>query len=220
MIKEAADDNRIVAITAAMPSGTGFNKFQSLYPKRTFDVGIAEQHAVTFAAGLAAEGMKPFCAIYSTFLQRGYDQLVHDVAIQNLPVRFAIDRAGFVGADGATHAGVFDLAFLSCLPNMMIMCPSDEAELAHMAATACAYDSGPSPALSTRVRNRNDLPEVGEVLPVGRGRIIKQGRDLAVLSLGTILSEVELLDENLKKLDLISQLLTLDLQADRYRSCR
>ncbi len=200
LIKEAADDNRIVAITAAMPSGTGLNKFQSLYPKRTFDVGIAEQHAVTFAAGLAAEGMKPFCAIYSTFLQRGYDQLVHDVAIQNLPVRFAIDRAGFVGADGATHAGVFDLAFLSCLPNMMIMCPSDEAELAHMVATACAYDSGPSALRYPRGSGTGTtLPEAGEVLPVGRGRIIKQGRDLAVLSLGTILSEVEQLDENLTK---------------------
>ena len=200
LIKEAADDNRIVAITAAMPSGTGLNKFQSLYPKRTFDVGIAEQHAVTFAAGLAAEGMKPFCAIYSTFLQRGYDQLVHDVAIQNLPVRFAIDRAGFVGADGATHAGVFDLAFLSCLPNIMIMCPSDEAELAHMVATACAYDSGPSALRYPRGSGTGTtLPEAGEVLPVGRGRIIKQGRDLAVLSLGTILSEVELLDENLTK---------------------
>ena len=200
LIKAAADDNRIVAITAAMPSGTGLNKFQSLYPKRTFDVGIAEQHAVTFAAGLAAEGMKPFCAIYSTFLQRGYDQLVHDVAIQNLPVRFAIDRAGFVGADGATHAGVFDLAFLSCLPNMMIMCPSDEAELAHMVATACAYDDGPSALRYPRGTGTGaTLPEAGELLPVGRGRILKQGRDLAVLSLGTILSEVELLNEKLTK---------------------
>ena len=200
LIKEAAEDNRIVAITAAMPSGTGLNKFQSLYPKRTFDVGIAEQHAVTFAAGLATEGMKPFCAIYSTFLQRGYDQLVHDVAIQNLPVRFAIDRAGFVGADGATHAGVFDLAFLSCLPNMMIMCPSDEAELAHMVATACAYDDGPSALRYPRGSGTGaTLPEAGDVLEVGRGRIVKQGRDVAVLSLGTILTEVEQLDETLRK---------------------
>ena len=200
LIKEAAEDTKIVAITAAMPSGTGLNKFQSLYPKRTFDVGIAEQHAVTFAAGLATEGMKPFCAIYSTFLQRGYDQLVHDVAIQNLPVRFAIDRAGFVGADGATHAGVFDLAFLSCLPNMMIMCPSDEAELADMVATACAYDSGPSALRYPRGSGTGaTLPEAGEPLPVGRGHIVKQGRDLAVLSLGTMLSEVKELDENLSK---------------------
>ena len=200
LIKEAATDDKIVAITAAMPSGTGLSKFQSLYPKRTFDVGIAEQHAVTFAAGLAAEGMKPFCAIYSTFLQRGYDQLVHDVAIQNLPVRFAIDRAGFVGADGATHAGVFDLAFLSCIPNMMIMCPSDEAELADMVATACAYDDGPSALRYPRGNGTGaTLPEAGNPVAVGKGRILKQGRDLAVLSLGTILREVEELDQNLKK---------------------
>ena len=140
----ARRDDKIVAITAAMPSGTGLNTMMKTSPSRVFDVGIAEQHAVTFAAGLASEGLKPFAAIYSTFLQRGYDQLVHDVAIQNLPVRFAIDRAGLVGADGATHAGVFDLAYLSCLPNMMIMCPSDEAELVHMTATAAAYDDGPS----------------------------------------------------------------------------
>ena len=144
LIMAADRDPKIVAITAAMQSGTGLDKIKNRFPSRVFDVGIAEQHAVTFAAGLACEGMKPFCALYSTFLQRGYDQLVHDVAVQNLPVRFAIDRAGLVGADGATHAGVYDLAYLSCLPNMVIMCPSDEAELFHMVATAAAYDDGPS----------------------------------------------------------------------------
>lgn len=200
LIAAAGADDKIVAITAAMPSGTGLNKFQALYPARIFDVGIAEQHAVTFAAGLAAEGMKPFCAIYSTFLQRGYDQLIHDVAIQNLPVRFAIDRAGFVGADGATHAGVFDLAFLSCLPNMMIMCPSDEAELANMVATAVGYDTGPSALRYPRGTGRGAaLPEPAKALEVGRGRIIRQGSGVAVLSLGTILDEVELLAQNLAK---------------------
>ena len=200
LIDEASRDETIVAITAAMPSGTGVNKFQKLYPKRSFDVGIAEQHAVTFAAGLAAEGMKPFCAIYSTFLQRGYDQLVHDVAIQNLPVRFAIDRAGFVGADGATHAGVFDLAFLSCLPNMMIMCPSDEAELAHMVATAVAYDAGPCALRYPRGSGTGTiLPEQGAPLEVGRGRILSEGHQIAVLSLGTLLEEAEQLVASLTK---------------------
>src|SRR5665811_1670143 len=143
LVKEAEKDEKIIGITAAMPSGTGIDIFAKAFPKRTFDVGIAEQHAVTFAAGLATEGYKPFCAIYSTFLQRGYDQVVHDVAIQNLPVRFALDRAGLVGADGATHAGSFDLAYLCCLPNFVVMAPSDEVELMHMVATAAAHDSGP-----------------------------------------------------------------------------
>jgi 1-deoxy-D-xylulose-5-phosphate synthase len=143
LVKEAQKDDKILAITAAMPSGTGLDIFQKSFPERTFDVGIAEQHAVTFAAGLATEGFKPFCALYSTFLQRGYDQVVHDVAIQNLPVRFAIDRAGLVGADGATHAGSFDVCFLGILPNMVVMAAADEAELVHMVATAAAYDAGP-----------------------------------------------------------------------------
>ena len=183
----AQQDEKIVAITAAMPSGTGLNQMMKTCPSRVFDVGIAEQHAVTFAAGLATEGMKPFAAIYSTFLQRGYDQLVHDVAIQNLPVRFAIDRAGVVGADGATHAGVFDLAYLSCLPNMVIMCPSDEAELAHMTATAAAYDDGPSAVRYPRgTGTGSGLPDIPEPLKIGRGRVLRQGTDLAILSLGTM----------------------------------
>ena len=154
-----------------------------------FDVGIAEQHAVTFAAGLATEGMRPFCALYSTFLQRGYDQLVHDVAIQNLPVRFAIDRAGLVGNDGATHAGVYDIAYLSCLPNMVIMCPSDEAELLHMVATAAAHDDGPSAVRYPRGEGVGlDLPEAGEILPIGRGRVVREGSGTALLSLGTRLA--------------------------------
>lgn len=190
LIAEAEADERIVAITAAMPSGTGVDKIKTRFPNRVFDVGIAEQHAVTFAAGLATEGMKPFCALYSTFLQRGYDQLVHDVAIQNLPVRFAIDRSGVVGNDGATHAGVYDIAYLSCLPNMVIMCPSDEAELVHMVATAAAHDTGPSAVRYPRGEGVGvELPERGDILPIGRGRVIRQGKGTAILSLGTRLAE-------------------------------
>ena len=189
LITAAASDDKIVAITAAMPSGTGLDKVKAQFPNRVFDVGIAEQHAVTFAAGLACEGLKPFCALYSTFLQRGYDQLVHDVAVQNLPVRFAIDRAGVVGADGATHAGVYDIAFLSCLPNMVVMCPSDEAELTHMVATAAAYDSGP---VAVRYPRGNGvgvtLPDQGEILPIGKGRVVQTGDDIAILSIGTRLA--------------------------------
>ena len=185
----AEADDRIVAITAAMPSGTGLDKIKTRFPNRVFDVGIAEQHAVTFAAGLATEGMRPFCALYSTFLQRGYDQLVHDVAIQNLPVRFAIDRAGLVGNDGATHAGVYDIAYLSCLPNMVIMCPSDEAELLHMVATAAAHDDGPSAVRYPRGEGVGvDLPDAGEILPIGRGRLVREGTGTALLSLGTRLT--------------------------------
>jgi len=186
LITAAEADPKIVAITAAMPSGTGLDKVKARFPSRVFDVGIAEQHAVTFAAGLACEGMKPFCALYSTFLQRGYDQLVHDVAVQNLPVRFAIDRAGLVGADGATHAGVYDLAYLSCLPNMVIMCPSDEAELVHMVATAAAYDDGPSALRYPRGEGVGcAMPDLGKALEIGKGRILRTGSDLAILSLGT-----------------------------------
>ena len=186
----AADlDPKIVAITAAMQSGTGLDKIKNRFPSRVFDVGIAEQHAVTFAAGLACEGMKPFCALYSTFLQRGYDQLVHDVAVQNLPVRFAIDRAGLVGADGATHAGVYDLAYLTCLPNMVIMCPSDEAELFHMVATAAAYDDGPSALRYPRGEGVGcTIPDAAEILAIGKGRIVRKGSGLAILSLGTRLT--------------------------------
>ena len=190
LIAAAEQDDKIVAITAAMPSGTGLDKIKARFPDRVFDVGIAEQHAVTFAAGLATEGMKPFCALYSTFLQRGYDQLVHDVAIQNLPVRFAIDRAGLVGNDGATHAGVFDIAYLSCLPNMVIMCPSDEAELMHMVATSVAHDDGPSAVRYPRGEGVGvDLPEIGDVLKIGRGRIVREGQGTAILSLGTRLAD-------------------------------
>jgi 1-deoxy-D-xylulose-5-phosphate synthase len=186
LIAEAKADPKIVAITAAMPSGTGVDAFEKAFPDRTFDVGIAEQHAVTFAAGLASEGYKPFCAIYSTFLQRAYDQVVHDVAIQNLPVRFAMDRAGLVGADGATHAGAFDLAYLTCLPNMVVMAPADEAELMHMTATAAAHDSGPIAFRYPRGEGVGvALPERGSVLPIGKGRIVREGKDVAVLSLGT-----------------------------------
>ena len=189
LMAAAEADDRIVAITAAMPSGTGLDKVKTRFPNRVFDVGIAEQHAVTFAAGLATEGMRPFCALYSTFLQRGYDQLVHDVAIQNLPVRFAIDRAGLVGNDGATHAGVYDIAYLSCLPNMVIMCPSDEAELLHMVATAAAYDDGPSAVRYPRGEGVGlDLPDAGEILPIGRGRVVREGSGTALLSLGTRLA--------------------------------
>ena len=189
LIAAAASDDKIVAITAAMPSGTGLDKVKAQFPNRVFDVGIAEQHAVTFAAGLACEGMKPFCALYSTFLQRGYDQLVHDVAVQNLPVRFAIDRAGVVGADGATHAGVYDIAFLSCLPNMVVMCPADEAELVHMVATAAAYDDGPCAVRYPRGNGCGvSLPEQPEILPIGKGRVLRTGEDIALLSIGTRLA--------------------------------
>ena len=190
LVKEAAKDDKIVAITAAMPSGTGIDLFGQAYPKRTFDVGIAEQHAVTFAAGLATEGFKPFCAIYSTFLQRAYDQVVHDVCIQNLPVRFAMDRAGLVGADGPTHAGSFDLAYLGCLPNMMIMAAADEADLVHMVATQVAYDQGPSALRYPRGEGiGTDMPDVGVPLEIGKGRIMREGKQIALLSLGTRLSE-------------------------------
>ncbi len=190
LLAEAAFDDKIVAITAAMPSGTGLDIFAKTHPSRTFDVGIAEQHAVTFAAGLATEGYKPFCAIYSTFLQRGYDQLVHDVAIQKLPVRFAIDRAGLVGADGATHAGSFDLAYLCCLPDMVVMAASDEAELMHMVATAAAYQDGPIAFRYPRGEGVGvDLPAKGTVLEIGRGRILREGSKIALLSLGTRLAE-------------------------------
>ena len=186
LIQEAADDPKVIAITAAMPSGTGLDVFEKRFPDRMFDVGIAEQHAVTFAAGLATEGYKPFCAIYSTFLQRAYDQVVHDVAIQNLPVRFAMDRAGLVGADGATHAGSFDLAYLCCLPNFVVMSPSDEAELVHMVATAAAYDGGPIAFRYPRGEGLGvAMPKRGQVLPIGKGRILREGKDVAILSLGT-----------------------------------
>src|SRR5579872_4485879 len=192
LIKEAASDRKVVAITAAMPAGTGLDLFEKAYPDRTFDVGIAEQHAVTFAAGLASEGYKPFCAIYSTFLQRGYDQVVHDVAIQNLPVRFAIDRAGLVGADGATHAGSFDNAYLGCLPNFVIMAASDEAELVHMVATQVAINDRPSAVRYPRGEGRGvEMPEAGVPLEIGKGRIIRQGSKIALLSFGTRLSECE-----------------------------
>ncbi len=190
LIKEAEADDRIVAVTAAMPSGTGLDLFGKKFPGRTFDVGIAEQHAVTFAAGLATEGYKPFCAIYSTFLQRGYDQVVHDVDLQKLPVRFAMDRAGLVGADGPTHAGSFDLAYLGCLPNMMIMAAADEAELAHMVATAAAYDVGPCAFRYPRGEGVGvDMPARGQVLEIGRGRVLREGSRVALLSLGTRLAE-------------------------------
>src|SRR6476660_8115780 len=190
LIKEAEADDRIVAITAAMPSGTGLNLFGEKFPKRCFDVGIAEQHAVTFAGGLATEGMKPFAAIYSTFLQRAYDQVVHDIAIQKLPVRFAIDRAGLVGADGATHAGSFDLAYLGCLPEFVIMAAGDEADLVHMVATQAAYDEGPSALRYPRGEGVGiDMPERGIPLAIGRGRIVREGTTVALLTLGTRLAE-------------------------------
>jgi 1-deoxy-D-xylulose-5-phosphate synthase len=189
LIEEARTDDKIVAVSAAMPGGTGLDKFGAEFPARTFDVGIAEQHAVTFAAGLACEGYKPFAAIYSTFLQRAYDQEVHDVAIQNLPVRFAIDRAGFVGADGATHQGSFDIAYLSCLPNMTFLCPADEAELVHAVATAVAHDSGPFAFRYPRGEGVGvQLPEKGEVLEIGKGRVLREGASVAILSLGTRLA--------------------------------
>ena len=190
LITEAKRDKKIVAVTAAMPSGTGLDLFAEKFPERCFDVGIAEQHAVTFAAGLASEGMKPFATIYSTFLQRAYDQVVHDVAIQKLPVRFAMDRAGLVGADGATHAGAFDITYLATLPGMVVMAPADEAELVHMVATAAAYDEGPSALRYPRGEGVGIiLPESGEVLALGRGRILREGTTVALLSLGTRLED-------------------------------
>ncbi len=203
LIREAEQDDKIVAVTAAMPSGTGLDLFGQAFPQRTFDVGIAEQHAVTLAAGLATEGYKPFCAIYSTFLQRGYDQLVHDVAIQNLPVRFALDRAGLVGADGPTHAGAFDLAYLCCLPNMVVMAAADEAELTHMVATAAAHDAGPIAFRYPRGEGVGvEMPERGEVMPIGKGRMMRQGNQIALLSLGTRLQEALLAADELEKLGL------------------
>ena len=190
LIKEAARDDRIIAITAAMPSGTGLDLFGAAFPNRNFDVGIAEQHAVTFAAGLAADGMKPFCAIYSTFLQRAFDQIVHDVALQNLPVRFAMDRAGLVGADGPTHAGSFDIAYLGCLPNMVVMACSDEAELARMVATAAAYDDGPIAFRFPRGEGTGtQIPKIALPLPIGKGRIVREGSRVAILSFGARLQE-------------------------------
>ncbi|MEJ5079295.1 MULTISPECIES: 1-deoxy-D-xylulose-5-phosphate synthase [unclassified Ochrobactrum] len=190
LIEEARHDDKIVAVTAAMPTGTGLDLFGEVFPKRVFDVGIAEQHAVTFAAGLASEGYKPFCAIYSTFLQRGYDQVVHDVSIQNLPVRFPIDRAGLVGADGPTHAGSFDTGFLAALPGFVVMAASDEAELRHMVRTAAEYDEGP---ISFRYPRGDgvgvELPERGSVLEIGKGRIVREGTKVALLSFGTRLLE-------------------------------
>nr|WP_047165868.1 1-deoxy-D-xylulose-5-phosphate synthase [Sphingomonas sp. Y57] len=190
LVAEAKRDDRICAITAAMPSGTGLDKFGKAFPERSFDVGIAEQHAVTFAAGLAAQGYRPFCAIYSTFLQRAYDQVVHDVAIQNLPVRFAIDRAGLVGADGSTHAGSFDITYLATLPNMVVMAAADEAELVHMVHTAAVHDSGP---VALRYPRGNgvgvELPAAPERLEIGKGRIVREGKTVALLSLGTRLGE-------------------------------
>ena len=189
---EARRDEKIVAITAAMPSGTGLDKFEKEFPERTFDVGIAEQHAVTFAAGLAAQGHRPFCAIYSTFLQRAYDQVVHDVAIQNLPVRFAMDRAGLVGADGCTHAGSFDLAYLCTLPNFVVMAAADEVELCHMVHTMARHDSGPSAVRYPRGNGRGlALPETPQQLEIGKGRVIREGKTVAILSLGTRLEEAE-----------------------------
>ena len=186
LVREAEKDPSIVAVTAAMPSGTGIDKFAERFPSRSFDVGIAEQHGVTFAAGLAAEGLKPFTAIYSTFLQRGYDQLVHDVALQKLPVRFAIDRAGLVGADGATHAGAYDLAYLCCLPDMVVMAPAEEAELMRAVSTAAAYDEGPSAFRYPRGEGIGcPIPDVAEPFEIGKGRIVREGERLAVLSLGT-----------------------------------
>ncbi|MDG2361725.1 MAG: 1-deoxy-D-xylulose-5-phosphate synthase [Hellea sp.] len=190
LVNHANNDDKIVGITAAMPGGTGMNIFAKSFPERMFDVGIAEQHAVTFAAGLAAEGYKPFCAIYSTFLQRGYDQVVHDVAIQNLPVRFALDRAGLVGADGPTHAGSFDIAYLGCLPNMVLMAASDEVELANMVATAVEYNDGPIAFRYPRGEATGiDIPSKPEILEIGKGRVLREGSQIALLSYGTRLDE-------------------------------
>ncbi len=199
LIQEAEQDDKIVAITAAMPSGTGLDLFQEAFPKRTFDVGIAEQHAVTFAGGLATEGYKPFAAIYSTFLQRAYDQVVHDIAIQKLPVRFPIDRAGFVGADGPTHCGAFDVTYLATLPDMVVMAAGDEAELKHMVRTAAAYDEGP---IAFRYPRGNgvgvEMPERGQALEIGKGRIMREGTKVALLSFGTRLAECMLAAEELE----------------------
>jgi 1-deoxy-D-xylulose-5-phosphate synthase len=200
---EAVRDEKIVAITAAMPSGTGLDKFGERFPERMYDVGIAEQHAVTFAAGLAAQGCRPFCAIYSTFLQRAYDQVVHDVAIQNLPVRFAMDRAGLVGADGATHAGSFDLAYLGTLPNFVVMAAADEAELVHMIHTMALYDKGPIAVRYPRGEGRGvALPEKPQQLEIGKGRIVREGRQVAILSLGTRLAEAEKAADQLEAMGL------------------
>ncbi|MFL2822776.1 MAG: transketolase C-terminal domain-containing protein, partial [Paracoccaceae bacterium] len=190
LVKQAKEDNRIVAVTAAMPSGTGLDKFLDNFPSRFFDVGIAEQHAVTFSGAMAAAGLRPFCAIYSTFLQRGYDQIVHDVALQNLPVRFAIDRAGLVGADGATHAGSFDLVYLASLPNFTVMAAADELELMHMVATAAEHDIGPISFRYPRGEGVGiDLPEKGSPLEIGKGRVLREGKKVALASLGTRLEE-------------------------------
>ncbi|SER98519.1 1-deoxy-D-xylulose-5-phosphate synthase [Rhizobium sp. NFR03] len=198
LVQEANEDERIVAVTAAMPSGTGLDKFALAHPSRIFDVGIAEQHAVTFAAGLATEGLKPFAALYSTFLQRGYDQVVHDVAIQGLPVRFPIDRAGFVGADGPTHAGSFDTTYLAALPGFVVMAAADEAELKHMVRTAAAYDEGPISFRYPRGEGVGiDMPVRGEILQIGRGRIVKEGTKVALLSFGTRLADCLLAAEDL-----------------------
>lgn len=200
LMKHARKDPKIVGITAAMPSGTGMDLFADAFPDRMFDVGIAEQHAVTFAAGMACEGYKPFATIYSTFLQRGYDQVVHDVALQNIPVRFALDRAGLVGADGQTHAGSFDIAYLGCLPNFMLMAASDEAELARMVATAVAYDQGPCAFRYPRGEGIGvEIPEMAEPLEIGKGRIVREGSDVALLSYGTRLQECLIVAELLEK---------------------
>ncbi|MEJ6389952.1 1-deoxy-D-xylulose-5-phosphate synthase [Gymnodinialimonas ulvae] len=192
LLRMAETDNRIVGVTAAMPGGTGIATLQKAMPRRVFDVGIAEQHAVTFSAGMAAGGLKPFCAIYSSFLQRGYDQVVHDVALQNLPVRFMIDRAGLVGADGPTHAGAFDIGYLAALPNMSVMACADEAELVHMLATAAAHDDGPIALRYPRGEGTGvDMPEIGDVLPIGKGRVIQEGHDVALLSFGAHLDEAK-----------------------------
>ncbi|WP_409432132.1 1-deoxy-D-xylulose-5-phosphate synthase [Litorimonas sp. RW-G-Af-16] len=203
LVKQAEKDDKIVGITAAMPGGTGMNIFGKAFPDRMFDVGIAEQHAVTFAAGLAADGFKPFCAIYSTFLQRGYDQVVHDVCIQNLPVRFAMDRAGLVGADGPTHAGAFDIAYLGCLPNMVLMAAADEADLARMVATSVAYNEGPMGFRYARGEATGiEIPETPEVLDIGKGRILREGTRIALLSYGTRLGEAMQAAQQLETLGL------------------
>jgi 1-deoxy-D-xylulose-5-phosphate synthase len=203
LIKEARKDDKIVAITAAMPSGTGLDLFEKEFPNRCFDVGIAEQHAVTFAGGLATEGLKPFAAIYSTFLQRAYDQVVHDIAIQSLPVRFALDRAGLVGADGPTHAGAFDVTYLGCLPNFVLMAAADEAELVHMVATAAAIDDRPSAVRYPRGEGLGvPMPDEGKPLEIGKGRIVQEGHKVALLSYGGRLGECLVAAKELKALGL------------------